>query len=192
MVETRNAAFTGHLPWFMTEPGQSDTLLVLTGIFCVWFIATMGVLILRLFYMPIETVPQEQKAKYEVVAALCLIAMFTPGNYLWIAALLVALIDIPDFTPLFQRMADAARRIARSRDLVQARRTTRKEQPGSAVTQRPPISRSVIRLKPSFDGETVREQPEHHACSAAGSFVRPSICAGAGCLSCEADSTIAW
>jgi len=51
------------------------------------FTVTMGVLMLRLLYLPEKMVPQEQKAKYEVVATLCLLAMFASGNFLWIAAL---------------------------------------------------------------------------------------------------------
>lgn len=106
-----------HLPWFITEPGQTDTLMVFTGAFLLLFIVTMGVLMLRLLYLPVTLVPQEEKAKYEVVATLCLIAMFTPGNFFWIAAVLVAMADIPDFTPLLQRIAEAARRLAQSRNI---------------------------------------------------------------------------
>ena len=66
-------------------------------------------------------VPQEQKAEYEVVAVLCLLAMFAPGNFFWIAALLVAMIDIPDFTPLLQRIAEVVERIAQSQKRIYAR-----------------------------------------------------------------------
>jgi hypothetical protein len=60
-------------------------------------------------------VSQEQKAKYEVVATLCLLAMFAPGNFLWIAALLMAMIDIPDFVPLLERIPEAPGRNSQSR-----------------------------------------------------------------------------
>ncbi|MGY2908081.1 hypothetical protein [Bradyrhizobium sp. URHC0002] len=114
MIETQHPAIPTHLPWFITEPGQIDTLTVFTGLFLLLFTVTMGVLMFRLLYLPAKIVPQEQKAKYEVVATLCLLAMFTPGNLFWIAALLVAMTDIPDFTPFLQRIAGAVRRIARS------------------------------------------------------------------------------
>jgi hypothetical protein len=91
--------------------------MVFTAVFLVLFTVMMGVLMLRLLYLPSKMVPQEQKAKYEVVATLCLLAMFAPGNFLWIAALLVAMIDIPDFTPLLQRIAEAVRRIAQSQKM---------------------------------------------------------------------------
>jgi hypothetical protein len=73
---------------------------------------------LRLLYLPMKMVPQEQRAKYEAVATLCLLAMFAPGNRLWAAALPVAMTDIPDFTPLPQRIAEAVRRIAQSQKMT--------------------------------------------------------------------------
>lgn len=41
--------------------------------------------------------------------------MFAPWNLLWVAALFVAMTDIPDRTPLLQRIAETVRRIAQSR-----------------------------------------------------------------------------
>ena len=73
------------------------------GIFLLFFTAIVGVLLLRLFYLPAQMVPQEEKAKYAVVATLCLLPMFYPGNFVWIVVLLVAMMDIPDYTPLLHR-----------------------------------------------------------------------------------------
>jgi len=74
MIETRHPISPTHLPWFITQPGQIDTLMVFTAAFLLLFTVTMGVLMLRLLYLPEKMVPQEQKAKYEVVATLCLLA----------------------------------------------------------------------------------------------------------------------
>lgn len=49
-----------HLPWFTTQPGQIDTLMVFTTAFLLLFTVTMGVLMLRLLYLPEKMVPQEQ------------------------------------------------------------------------------------------------------------------------------------
>ena len=112
MIETPHRVPPAHLPWFITEPGQTDWLMIFTGIFLLCFVALVAVLMLRLLYLPLTMVPQEQKAQYEVVGTLCLLAMFAPGNFLWIAALLVAMMDIPDPTRAFNRMADAMRRVS--------------------------------------------------------------------------------
>jgi len=114
MIEMQHPPSPTHLPWFITEPGQTDTLMVFTGLFLLLFIVAMGTLIFRIVYLPEQMVAKEEKAKYEVVAVLCVLAMFSPGHLFWIAALLLAMTDIPEFTPVFQRIAGAVRRIAQS------------------------------------------------------------------------------
>jgi hypothetical protein len=52
------------------------------------------------------------KLQFEVVAVLCLIALFTHIHAFWVAALLLALIDIPDFGGWLGRIAGAVERIA--------------------------------------------------------------------------------
>jgi hypothetical protein len=115
MVERQHTP--SHLPWFITEPGQTDWLMLFTAIFLLVFVATVGVLMMRLLYLPLMMASQEQKVQYEIVGVPCILAMFSPGNFLWIAAVLVASIEFPDFTPLFDRIADAIQRISEARVL---------------------------------------------------------------------------
>jgi len=103
-----------HLPWFVSRPGESDVLLIVMGVFLVIFTFAIGVLILRLHHLPDHIAEKEQKVQFQIVAVLGLIAMFTHNNLFWIAALLLAMIDIPDFTGVLNRIAEAVARIARS------------------------------------------------------------------------------
>jgi hypothetical protein len=48
----------------------------------------------------------------DIVAVLCLLALFTNEHLFWFAALLLAFIDFPDFLTPVQRIASAAERIA--------------------------------------------------------------------------------
>jgi hypothetical protein len=64
--------------------------MVVTGLFLLLFTVTMGVLMFRLLYLPVNMVPQVQKAKYEIVATLWLLDIFAPGYLLWITALLTS------------------------------------------------------------------------------------------------------
>jgi hypothetical protein len=114
----RHAASSNtNLPWFIAEPGQTDTLMVFAGLFLVFFTVIIGVLMFRLLYLPVTMVSKVKKAQYEVVATLCLLSIFTLGNFLWVAALLVAMIDIPDFLSPVKRIAEAVRRIAQSKKM---------------------------------------------------------------------------
>ncbi|MDU6749541.1 MAG: hypothetical protein E6447_17875, partial [Bradyrhizobium sp.] len=55
---------------------------------------------------------KEQKVQYQLVAVLGLLAMFTHENLFWIAGLLLAMIDLPDFSSALSRAADSLERIA--------------------------------------------------------------------------------
>ena len=82
------------------------------GVFLVVFTFLIGVLMLRLHHLPEHIAGKEQKIQYQFVAVLSLLAMFTHENVLWIAALLLAMIDLPDFTGLFDRIAKSVAGIA--------------------------------------------------------------------------------
>ena len=113
MIETLPPLSTAHLPWwFTTAPGQTDVFLVVVGVALVLFILAFGVLFLRLHHLPDHIASKSQKVQHEVVAVLVLLAMFTHMNALWIAALLLALIDLPDFSGPLDRIARAVGRLA--------------------------------------------------------------------------------
>ena len=58
----------------------------------------------------------EQKVQYQVVVVLTLLALFTGEALYWVASLLLAMSDLPDFTGWFSRMADFVERIARKNE----------------------------------------------------------------------------
>src|SRR3954466_8939355 len=96
-----HAAAPHHLPAFMTAPGESDWLLVGTGILLLVIILIVGNLFLRLHTLPERLAHKSQKLQFEIVAVLGLLALFTHIHAFWVAGLLLALIDLPDFgTPL--------------------------------------------------------------------------------------------
>lgn len=99
-----------HLPFYITAPGGTDYLFVAVTIAFIATIMLVGVLYLRLHHLPDHIASRGQKVQLELVGVLGLIAMFTHNNVFWIAALLLALITVPDIsTPL----ASVARSLAR-------------------------------------------------------------------------------
>lgn len=87
-----NPAATGHLPAFITLPGESDWLLLATGGFLILAVIGIGVFYLKLHHLPDHLAHTGQKVQFEIVAVLCLIALFTHNHAFWIAALLLALL----------------------------------------------------------------------------------------------------
>jgi hypothetical protein len=55
---------------------------------------------------------RSKKLQFEVVAVLGLLALFTHMHIFWVIGLLLALIDLPDFTGPMRRIAGSAERIA--------------------------------------------------------------------------------
>jgi hypothetical protein len=62
--------------------------------------------------LPEHIAHKSKKIQFEIVAVLGLIAMFTHMHIFWIAGLLLALIDIPDFGTSLDRIAGSVEKIA--------------------------------------------------------------------------------
>jgi hypothetical protein len=112
MVDSHSSTSHVHLPWFVAEPGQTDVLLIAMGLFLVLFAFMLGVLYLRLHHLPEHIAHKGQKLQYQVVATLGLLAMFTHEHLFWIAGLLLAMLDVPDFTGLLGSIARSVKRIS--------------------------------------------------------------------------------
>jgi hypothetical protein len=107
-----NPAATHHIPIFITAPGNTDVLMVGTAAFLLVAVVAFGLLFLRLHSLPERMAHRGHKLQFEIVAVLCLIALFTHVHAFWIAALLLALIDFPDIGDWMRRIAGGVERIA--------------------------------------------------------------------------------
>lgn len=103
-----------HLPFYIARPGETDVLMIVMGIFLIAAVLGVGVLYLRLHSLPERMAHRSQKLQFEIVAVLCLLALFTHIHLFWIAALLLALIDLPDFGTPLNRIAGSVDKIAGS------------------------------------------------------------------------------
>ncbi len=98
------------LPWFITPPGQTDTLYVATTL-----IVIIATVLLGVFFFWLHSLPERmghRKLQFEVVSVLALISLFTHMHIFWIIGLLLALIDLPDFINPLRRIAEASEKMA--------------------------------------------------------------------------------
>ena len=107
-----HAAAPHHLPFFIPGADGSDALLVGTGIFLIATIFWVGTLYWKLHSLPERMAHKSQKLQFELVAVLGLISLFTHMHIFWVAGLLLALIDLPDFGTPMRSIADSVDRIA--------------------------------------------------------------------------------
>ncbi len=115
MTGSLHQAAPHNLPAFITAPGETDVLMVAVGVFLLVVVLMVGILFLRLHTLPERLAHKGKKLQFEIVAVLGLLALFTHVHLFWVAGLLLALIDIPDFSGAFARMAGALERIAGTR-----------------------------------------------------------------------------
>jgi hypothetical protein len=101
VADTIHPAAVEHLPAFITAPGQTDWLFGVVVVFLLAMILIVGNFYFRLHALPEHMAHRGKKVQMEIVAVLALISLFTHNHIFWIAGLLLALIDLPDFsTPM--------------------------------------------------------------------------------------------
>jgi hypothetical protein len=114
-------AATAHLPPFITSPGTTDALMLLMAFVLVGAVLAAGVFFFWLHSLPERWVHTSTKVHFDIVAVLALLSLFTHIHLFWVAALLIALVKIPDFSmpdfpSLFGRIAGPLEKIADAAD----------------------------------------------------------------------------
>ncbi len=105
-------AATHHLPSFITAPGETDVLMVVTAVILAASVLGFGLVFFRLHSLPERMAHRSHKLQFEIVAVLCLISLFTHMHIFWIIGLLLAFIDIPDFGSPLRRIAGSTEKMA--------------------------------------------------------------------------------
>lgn len=112
MTALLNPAAPHDLPAFITAPGETDVLSVVVAVFLGLAVLAVGLLFLRLHTLPERLAHKSQKIQFEIVAVLGLLALFTHEHIFWVAGLLLAFVDIPDFGNPLRRMAGSLEKMA--------------------------------------------------------------------------------
>src|SRR6187431_1167747 len=112
MSASAHPAAPHHLPGFITAPGETDVLMVAMAIFLIIAVLAVGNIFLRLHTLPERMAHGSQKLQFEIVAVLGLLALFTHQHIFWVAGLLLALIDLPDFGTPLRRIAGSLENMA--------------------------------------------------------------------------------
>jgi hypothetical protein len=112
LSEQMHPAAPHHLPFFIPGADGSDTLMVVMGLFLIATVLWVGTLYWKLHSLPERMAHKSQKLQFEVVAVLGLISLFTHEHIFWVAGLLLAMIDLPDFGSPMRSIAGSLERIA--------------------------------------------------------------------------------
>ncbi len=112
MTDKLHPAAPHHLPAFITAPGETDIAMVAMGVLLIAAVLFVGNIFFKLHSLPERMAHKSQKLQFEIVAVLCLLALFTHIHLFWVAALILALIEIPDFSTPLRSIAGSVEKIA--------------------------------------------------------------------------------
>ncbi len=115
MAEGLHAAAPQHLPAFIADAGSGDALIGPVAVILLLSVVLIGGLFFKLHSLPERLAHKGRKVQMEIVAVLCLISLFTHIHAFWIVALLLALVELPDFSNPIRRIAVALERISGDR-----------------------------------------------------------------------------
>ena len=101
-----------HLPFFITAPGQTDILFNVVLVFLLAILLIIGNLYFKLHSLPEHMAHRRSKVQLEIVAVLGLLSLFTHNHLFWIAGLLLALVEVPDFSTPMASIAQSLRKLA--------------------------------------------------------------------------------
>lgn len=127
MSPSKNPAAPHELPIFITAPADTDVLFVVTTTVVIGMVLLVGVLFFWLHSLPERVAHKSKKFQFEIVAILGLISLFTHQHIFWVAGLLLAYIELPNFSHPLRSMAHSLEKMAGS---------DRPEAPKEAVTER--------------------------------------------------------
>jgi hypothetical protein len=112
LASAANPAATTHVPFFVTAPGNTDVLFNIMVVVVIASVVLVGIIFLTIHSLPERMAHKSKKIQFDIVAVLCLLALFTHQHAFWFAALLLAFIDIPDFLTPVTRIATSVESIA--------------------------------------------------------------------------------
>jgi hypothetical protein len=101
-----------HQPFYLAPPEGTDMLMVVMAVFLVATVFWVGTLYWRLHSLPERMAHKSEKLQFEIVAILGLLSLFTHIHAFWVAGLLLAMIDIPDFGTPLRSIAQSVEKIA--------------------------------------------------------------------------------
>ena len=102
-----------HLPFFVSGPGETDVLFVVVAVIATTVTMLVGVLYFTLHHLPEKIGSKYNSGQLLLIGILSLIAMFTHNNTFFFAALILAAVQLPDWTTPLTSIAKSLRDLAK-------------------------------------------------------------------------------
>lgn len=104
------------LPPFVGGADGSDPLF--SAIIVIVVIAVLGI---GVFYLKLHAIPEQLAHKHsntqsQLIMVLALLALFTHNNVFWVAALILALLKLPDFLTPINSISESLKKLTQDQD----------------------------------------------------------------------------
>jgi len=106
---------TEHIPGYLAG-ANSDPLMVAMTVILVVSVLIAGVLYFKLHAVPEHIAHGKNHTQIQLIAILTILALFTHNNIFWVAALVLAVVELPDFLTPLKSIAKSLDTIARSKE----------------------------------------------------------------------------
>ena len=98
---------TGHIPHYIAAADGSDYLFNFMIVFLIVAVILIGVSYFTLHSIPEKMAHKSNHPQFQLVGILALLALFTHNGLFWVAAILVAGFQFPDWGAPLRAIADA-------------------------------------------------------------------------------------
>jgi hypothetical protein len=114
MTNTLHPLAPHDLPRYLAGP-DGDPLFTIVLWLLIIMLLVVGNLYLKLHALPERMAHEENNTQLQIIMVLALLALFTHNNIFWVAALLLSVIRLPDFTTPLKSIANSLEQLAATR-----------------------------------------------------------------------------
>ena len=105
---------TEHIPAYLAG-ADSDPLMIVMAVILIAIILIAGVLYFKLHAVPEHIAHGKNHTQVQLIAVLTILALFTHNNIFWVAALVLAVVEFPDFLAPLKSIAKSLEIIAKTK-----------------------------------------------------------------------------
>ena len=102
-----------HLPPFITPPGSSDFLFNVIVISLVVIVLVVGNFYFKLHSLPEKMAEHANSTQLQLIGVMALLALFTHNHIFWVGALLLAAVQLPNFSEPLNSIAQSLRELSK-------------------------------------------------------------------------------
>jgi hypothetical protein len=106
---------TEHIPGYLAG-ADSDPLMIVMAVILVVIILIAGVFYFKLHAVPEHIAHGKNHTQIQLITILTILALFTHNNIFWVAALVLAVVELPDFLTPLKSIAKSLATIAQNKE----------------------------------------------------------------------------